>query len=57
MPDFKLANLLTDYGILEMAREDAADLLARPGFWTDAAYASLREYLQREGVLEASRLD
>ena len=57
MPDFKLANLLTDYEILEMAREDAAELLARPGFWTDAAYAGLRDYLRREGVFEAGRLD
>lgn len=57
MPEFKVANLGTDFEILELARDDAAALVRQADFWTSAACAPLRQYLQREQVLETELLD
>ena len=57
MPDFKLADVMLDFDILEKARDDVAKLLGGSDFWTGAAYLQLREYLQRERILEADMLD
>jgi ATP-dependent DNA helicase RecG len=57
MPDFKVANTLTDYQVLETARDDVAELLGQPDFWTGMDYSGLRLYLQREKVLENESLD
>ena len=57
LPEFKLADLLRDFAVLEAARDDAAALLAAPDFWTAAACAPLRDYLRREQALQAEALD
>jgi ATP-dependent DNA helicase RecG len=57
MPEFRLANLLNDFEVLEQARDDAAALTAREDFWTSAAYAPLREHLLRETRLQGEPLD
>lgn len=57
LPEFKLADLMSDFEIMEMARDDAAELVARPSFWTAAETLPLREFLQREQILERERLD
>ncbi|MBW5444658.1 ATP-dependent DNA helicase RecG [Cohnella sp. CFH 77786] len=57
MPEFRLANLLNDFAVLEQARDDAAELTAKEDFWTSAAYARLREYLLREARLQGEPLD
>lgn len=58
MPDFKLADLTTarDFKILEIAREDAAEVLNNQ-FWTDPQYAHLRQYLAQLQVMEGKILD
>src|SRR5699024_10873115 len=44
LPDFKLADIATDGIILEVAREEAIELTLSEQFYSDPAYASLREY-------------
>ncbi|MEX2416543.1 MAG: ATP-dependent DNA helicase RecG [Paenibacillaceae bacterium] len=57
MPDFKAANILTDFQVLETARDDVALLLNQPDFWTGLHYSGLQSYLQREQVLDYESLD
>ncbi len=57
VPDFKLADMAGDFRTLEAARDDAADLTAKADFWTAAEYLPLRQFLQRENVLEGEVLD
>jgi len=57
LPEFKVADLMSDFEVLEQAREDAAQLVADPRFWTSAELLSLRDYLQREGLFEGDPLD
>jgi ATP-dependent DNA helicase RecG len=57
LPDFKLADVVHDFKALEVARQDAANLMANEAFWTDDAYRSLRELLENQGVFETERLD
>jgi ATP-dependent DNA helicase RecG len=57
MPDFKVANILTDFQVLEMARDDVSALLNESDFWTGAHYSGLQSYLQREQVLDNEGLD
>ncbi|MEF3309861.1 ATP-dependent DNA helicase RecG [Paenibacillus sp. GYB004] len=57
LPEFKLADMMSDFEIMEMARDDAAELVAQPDFWTSAEMLPLREFLQREHILDGERLD
>lgn len=57
LPDFRLADMTHDFHILEMARDDAAELVAQQDFWTARQYLPLRQYLQREQILTGERLD
>lgn len=57
VPEFKIADLLTDYKILEIAREDAAALVSRKDFHTSVSLAPLRRFIQRSGVIEAGTID
>lgn len=57
LPEFRFGDLLRDHKALEVARQDAADLIRSEPFWEDKQYAHLRQYLKREGVLEQSKLD
>lgn len=57
LPDFKIADIISDYEILEQARQDTAELVASQAFWTEAEYLPLREYLQREQLFEGDPLD
>lgn len=57
MPDFKVANILTDFQILETARDDVATLLNQSDFWTGMNYTDLHAYLQREQVFENKSID
>ncbi|MGO4887820.1 ATP-dependent DNA helicase RecG [Anaerobacillus sp. MEB173] len=57
MPEFKIADLVHDYRALEVARQDAAELIASTAFWQENQYVYLRHYLENEGILEGEKLD
>ncbi len=57
IPDFRIADLMLDFDILEQARKDATDLVRDPAFWTNASYVFLRHYLQREQIFDQNILD
>jgi ATP-dependent DNA helicase RecG len=57
MPEFRLANLLNDFEVLEQARDDAAELTSREEFWSSPVYRELRDHLQRETRLQGEPLD
>ncbi|WP_110929381.1 ATP-dependent DNA helicase RecG [Bacillus massiliglaciei] len=57
MPEFKVADMVHDYRALEVARDDAAKLIASESFWKDEEYRPLRNYLERTGVFSGEKLD
>ncbi|GIQ67701.1 ATP-dependent DNA helicase RecG [Xylanibacillus composti] len=57
LPEFRFSDIVQDYELLEQAREDAASLVRSKMFWTDAAYAGLRDYLRREQIFQGDLLD
>jgi ATP-dependent DNA helicase RecG len=57
LPEFKVADLLSDYKALEVARQETARLVEDERFWRDDQYAWLRGYLKREGVLDGIVFD
>jgi ATP-dependent DNA helicase RecG len=57
LPEFRVADILNDFKVLEMAREDVAELLNQPDFWTGKPYLKLRDILRREGILDGEALD
>lgn len=57
LPDFKIADLVHDYRVLEVARTDAEKLIYDEKFWNDDEYKYLREMLERSGALDGQRID
>jgi len=57
LPEFRLADMVADYAVLEQARDDAAELVAKSEFWHSADYAGLRRYLQREQIFQGDVID
>lgn len=57
LPDFKVADLVHDYRILETARKDATEMLETKAFWQDDDYQYLRKMLEESGVLQGERFD
>ncbi|RFU63318.1 ATP-dependent DNA helicase RecG [Peribacillus glennii] len=57
LPEFKVADMVHDYRALEVARDDAAKLIASQSFWTEQEYLPLRQYLEQNGVLNGDKLD
>lgn len=57
LPEFKVADLLSDYKALEVARQETARLVAETSFWQEAQYAPLRAYLKRQGILDGVVFD
>ncbi len=57
LPEFRLADMVSDFAVLEQAREDAAELVSESSFWTSPAYTLLREYLQKEQIFQGDLVD
>ena len=57
LPEFKVADMVHDYRTLEVARDDAAKLIASQSFWQMKEYEPLRTYLEQTGVLAGEKLD
>ncbi len=57
LPNFKVADVVHDYRALEVARQDAAELVNHSSFWQDPIYHYLRQYLEQSGVLAGEKLD
>ncbi|RIW36373.1 ATP-dependent DNA helicase RecG [Bacillus salacetis] len=57
LPEFKVADMIHDYRALEVARNDAQNLIQGERFWQDPEYAELRGFLEQTGVLQGEKLD
>ncbi len=57
LPEFKVADMVHDYRTLEVARDDAAKMIASKSFWDMPEYQPLRSFLEQTGVLTGEKLD
>jgi ATP-dependent DNA helicase RecG len=57
VPEFKVADMVHDYRALEVARQDAYDLLYSESFWGEEQYRGLREMIEQSGILDGDKLD
>lgn len=57
LPEFRLADMVADYEVLEIAREDAAELTDRDDFWSNESYARVRSVLQKDQFFQGEQLD
>ena len=57
LPEFKVADLIHDYRILEVARDDASQLVNSQQFWEEEQFTNLRAYLRSEGVFTEMKFD
>ncbi|MGG6310089.1 ATP-dependent DNA helicase RecG [Paenibacillus macerans] len=57
VPEFRVADMVSDYAVLEAARDDANRMVAGESFWTSPEYGPLREYLRREQVFQGELID
>lgn len=57
LPEFKVADMVADFKVLEQARDDAAKLVEDSFFWTSPAYESLRANLEKEEKFRGELID
>lgn len=57
LPKFKIADIVEDFRVLEVARQDAVKLIQADAFWSGEAYEKLREYLKKEVIVNKEKLD
>lgn len=57
VPEFKVADMVHDYRALEVARQDAYELLHSQEFWKEEQYEGLRMLIEESGVLDGDKLD
>ncbi|WP_416150991.1 ATP-dependent DNA helicase RecG [Salipaludibacillus sp. HK11] len=57
LPQFKIADIVEDYRVLEIARQDAAKLVNSSAFWSSEDYRMLRETLEKQGAFRESKFD
>ncbi|MFS0643532.1 ATP-dependent DNA helicase RecG [Siminovitchia sp. 179-K 8D1 HS] len=57
LPEFRVADMVHDYKVLEIARMDAMHFIEMDEFWHDEEYAPLRRYLEESGAMSGEKLD
>ncbi|WP_223700971.1 ATP-dependent DNA helicase RecG [Sutcliffiella deserti] len=57
VPEFKVADMVHDYRALEVARQDAYEMLHSTSFWKEPQYEGLRMMIEESGVLDGEKLD
>ncbi|HHW38844.1 MAG TPA: ATP-dependent DNA helicase RecG [Bacillales bacterium] len=57
LPQFKVADMVHDFKVLEVARNDAAKLLRSTSFWKSDDYHMLLSFLEGTGILNGEKLD
>ncbi|MFA8437541.1 ATP-dependent DNA helicase RecG [Bacillaceae bacterium YX66] len=57
IPQFKLADLVHDYRALEVARNDAKDMIQSNVFWTSSEFEHLRNAVTNESFFKGKKLD
>lgn len=57
LPEFRIADMVSDYEVLETARDDAVLLTQRDEFWTNDAFARLRSILMQDQIFQGEQLD
>jgi len=57
IPTFKMANIIEDYKILDVARQDAADLMVGDEYDQNPDFIPLRDYIERVLVDENHQFD
>ncbi|MCY9668296.1 ATP-dependent DNA helicase RecG [Paenibacillus alginolyticus] len=57
LPEFRIADMMADFEVMEQARDDAAELVGDSSFWTGASFMPLRAYLQRSHIFDSEVLD
>ncbi|MCM3626298.1 ATP-dependent DNA helicase RecG [Paenibacillus glycanilyticus] len=57
LPEFKIADMAADYEMLELARDDAAELAGRDDFWTNPVFERARVQLLKDQIFQGEQLD
>lgn len=57
LPEFQVADMVHDYRVLEIARNDATELIESESFWKDDQFLPLRQQLEESGALSEDKLD
>ncbi|MBM7659400.1 ATP-dependent DNA helicase RecG [Bacillus mesophilus] len=57
VPEFKVADMIHDYRALEVARQDAVQLIQSKVFWEGQDYKYLREMIETSGAMNGEKLD
>ncbi|WP_458413936.1 ATP-dependent DNA helicase RecG [Schinkia sp. CFF1] len=57
LPEFKIADMIHDFKVLEVARNDAAKLIDSSAFWKNDEFHELRLYLENSGIMNGEKLD
>ncbi|KOP29689.1 ATP-dependent DNA helicase [Exiguobacterium sp. BMC-KP] len=57
LPRFVLTDPALDIQVMETARQDAVRLLRSDAFWQAPEYSILREFIERQGLLEGERIE
>jgi len=57
LPEFKVADMVADFEVLETAREDAGRLTEREDFWKNESFSRLWSILKHDQLFQGEQLD